>query len=846
MFSPRRRSITTVTTCLALLALVNWLFLTSHGQNVIRSFQKKGPVSHFHLLVPASRSNQHLCRLLLSSIVLNYPPPILINWDAVETDNVFLLHLGKINKVLAYLERFSEEQDDDLMLMVDGYDVWFQLPPEVLIRRYFDVIVAQNDRIRATYGAEIAEENDFQQTILFGSDKLCWPDEEGGRPACWAVPQSTLPKYAFGPYDDVEYTSAKKVPYQARPRWLNSGTIMGPVKDVRSLFESVAAQVRDHYQGDSDQYYFAKLWGFQEYARLQLEPNGTIPTDVKEPELGKEVGNSHKIELHVSLDYNSAIFQTIGYYDPYLTWLRFDGSIQAGRPKDSPIPKRDAFGLAEDVKAARPPLAALAPLEPRKKEHLDDINKALFKHAENIRLKQWPEMPLLTNIITKHVPPLLHFMMEKDYRTRWWDRMWYTPFAKDLFRASITAMNVPIFKEPLNGRMWANADNQRGTAFHRIYPLLSVLSFATFVLHLWSKGSIDVNRAGNTSQDFDAQIRNETLGFQKVFVVNLPERGDRLDAFVLSSSLTGFQAEVSPGINGSEVPDAALPSTAGLTTNHLSSALILEDDSDWDVSLKDRLVDFAHGSRHFATQSSGGVLPQTPYGDVWDMLWLGHCSITQYAASNSHTTSDHSTGSQRQQRFLIDNDPTVPPASRRWNVADTPDLSSYTNMTRAVFRADYGICLYAYALSYTGAQKILRAQAIRKTWAPIDLGLGDMCKDSANTFNCIGVFPQLVDCHKTAGPMDRDSNIGNFPHDIVREVAYSPNIIYSTRLNVDRLLNGEEPLSQWHDLSDVVAEPGGVRHRIVDLEVGKAPNTIPENTDFAKLDTPTPPPRESS
>ena len=412
-------------------------------------------MSSFHLLVPASSSNQNLCRLLFSAVVLNYPPPVLINWDAIETDNPYVQHLGKIDKVLAYLEHFPKEQDDDLVLMVDGYDVWFQLPPDVLIRRYFEIIRGQNERIKKEFGADIAREHDFQQTILFGPDKACWPDEEGGRPACWAVPQSTLPKYAFGPYEDIGIKDPMWTPYHVRARWLNSGTIMGPVKDVRALFEAAAARVRDHRQGESDQYYFATLWGFQEFARLQLTKDGTIPPNVTEPDLVAETGGNHQIDYHVSLDYEAAMFQPIGYYDPYLTWLLFDGSIQAGRPKDSPLPDIDAFELVEDIKAARPPLAVM---RSSPKKNLNDISKALFNYADGMRLSQWSELPLLTNVISKHVPVVLHFMFEKPYRVKWWDKMWYAPYAKDLFRASAVASNVPLFKKPLNGRLWVNTD----------------------------------------------------------------------------------------------------------------------------------------------------------------------------------------------------------------------------------------------------------------------------------------------------------------------------------------------------------------------------------------------------
>lgn len=52
--------------------------------------------------------------------------------------------------------------------------------------------------------------------------------------------------------------------------------------------------------------------------------------------------------------------------------------------------------------------------------------------------------------------------------------------------------------------------------------------------------------------------------FQKVFVLNLAERPDKLDAFALASTLTGFTAEIIPGVRGEEVVNKALPSLEGL------------------------------------------------------------------------------------------------------------------------------------------------------------------------------------------------------------------------------------------------------------------------------------------
>ena len=52
--------------------------------------------------------------------------------------------------------------------------------------------------------------------------------------------------------------------------------------------------------------------------------------------------------------------------------------------------------------------------------------------------------------------------------------------------------------------------------------------------------------------------------FEKVFVINLPERTDKLDQFAIVSSLTGFKADVIEGVKGSEVKNKSLPALEGL------------------------------------------------------------------------------------------------------------------------------------------------------------------------------------------------------------------------------------------------------------------------------------------
>ena len=71
-----------------------------------------------------------------------------------------------------------------------------------------------------------------------------------------------------------------------------------------------------------------------------------------------------------------------------------------------------------------------------------------------------------------------------------------------------------------------------------------------------------------SSSPFASLLTYPTSQFQKVFVLNLAERPDKLDAFALASTLTGFKAEIIQGVRGEEVVNKALPSLEGLPEVH--------------------------------------------------------------------------------------------------------------------------------------------------------------------------------------------------------------------------------------------------------------------------------------
>lgn len=147
------------------------------------------------------------------------------------------------------------------------------------------------------------------------------------RPACWAVSNTNLDEYAFGPETSSPLQS------RSQPRWLNSGTIMGPARDLKDLFEATLAEIDANHTTDSDQFYLAEIFGKQEFARLQQKSD--LLEQYKAVRYGDELGDPSlqftrsdantaglRTEYHIGIDYESKMFQTLAFWKQYLTWMR--------------------------------------------------------------------------------------------------------------------------------------------------------------------------------------------------------------------------------------------------------------------------------------------------------------------------------------------------------------------------------------------------------------------------------------------------------------------------------------------------------------------------------------------
>lgn len=233
-----------------------------------------------------------------------------------------------------------------------------------------------------------------------------------------------------------------------------------------------------------------------------------------------------------------------------------------------------------------------------------------------------------------------------------------------------------------------------------------------------------------------------------------------------------------------------------MVQQNLSSALIVEDDVDWDIRLKPLLRDFAHSAVFLQQEPAErpdshrghydfDSLPQTnptvsPYGDDWDLLWVGHCGM-ELGASN-------------EAQVVHNDDESVPEKEhlKSFDVKKNTPLVRYPHHTRVTTHAHLGTCSLAYAVSQKGAQRLLYNIGLQKLDGPYDNMLKGWC-DGLNfpiAGRCFGVIPQLFDHHRSSGPLDRDSDISD-AHDGDRKESYTLNIRWSVRRNIDKLLNGQ-------------------------------------------------------
>ncbi|KAL4800405.1 hypothetical protein BDV19DRAFT_352933 [Aspergillus venezuelensis] len=276
---------------------------------------------------------------------------------------------------------------------------------------------------------------------------------------------------------------------------------------------------------------------------------------------------------------------------------------------------------------------------------------------------------------------------------------------------------------------------------------------------------------------------NSTLGFEAILALS-PYPSWRTTGLHAAAELTGLEIQIpdQPPIHP-EVVDAfaglgpedarhpnhgsALAWVAHLdlikhvVQSEYETALILEDDVDWDISIKEQMVAIAEAVRQL-TKTSKKLKDTAPFGSDWDVLWLGLCAETWEPSFET---------------IYVD-DKTVCPAHMYIGLAKAP-VDRLPAAQRAVFHSGAPICTFAYGLTREGAKKVLLDVGAGKDEA-FDIALMNGCRE--RNLTCISVLPELFHHYIPAeGTGSLVNGAGEAGNEVEVAMGHTENILESAR-----------------------------------------------------------------
>jgi len=228
-----------------------------------------------------------------------------------------------------------------------------------------------------------------------------------------------------------------------------------------------------------------------------------------------------------------------------------------------------------------------------------------------------------------------------------------------------------------------------------------------------------------------------------------------------------------------------------MVRERIQTAMIMEDDVDWDVMIKAQMTELARGTRYLQRASE---TDRSPYGDGWDILSTGHCGLY------NKPTND-------QDYWVIENDPTAITQRGGGRTPNTTPPALSGNSTRLVLSPSRFTCLASYAISLQGAARIIYDQEILSNAAPIDVALSAICKKTVYGYNsCLAAYPMITGTHQPAGDpakySDRKDIKGASPH----KLSVSRGLVFPIRLNLGALLRGETIIKAQYPDTAMVKE----------------------------------------
>ena len=232
---------------------------------------------------------------------------------------------------------------------------------------------------------------------------------------------------------------------------------------------------------------------------------------------------------------------------------------------------------------------------------------------------------------------------------------------------------------------------------------------------------------------------------------------------------------------------------------NIATSLVLESDADWDMRIKASMVGFRDGvkavldsipsvsaprsnTKHARDLSTSLSMTDGPYGQNWDLLWIGHC------------------GAQAS-RYYPYHDPSAADSQHSWSYeAPPPEIQYRPAQTRLVFQVSDIVCTTGYAISNRGARKLenLYPSADHE----VDIWLRAVCAEEPGIV-CLSSFPQMFSMAYNSPSNIGDNSAGAQGSSDPKDWGGGPGVQISARVNAALGLAGKGPdawKKEWPDL----------------------------------------------
>jgi len=388
---------------LILLLLAYTSLSTSQPQSQLSEAPKRNTQT-LHLAIPIPDLGPEACKAILSAEVLHYSTPTFIRWDVDDQDSRPKPQ-RRMTAVRDYLNKLLERHGNDTVILTGSASTWFQLRPEVLLKRYYDINRQGNERLAVSIGAERVLEESIEQTVVFSASSEC------GAASVDAVECSRVP----------EYPLKRKSSHMNAPRYLSQDVVIGRVKDVFEIYRRAVAIVEQRDEIASELAIFSEIFSSQERHRSLIRPE----TPSWSQRFQGWFSGSYS---HAPLAGRNSTIHHQPHADEFGIGLDYAGELSMDASKGP-----ESFMLAkhnnppQDVDSSMPPFWSTTgqglPLE-----------------------KTWSDVEMFTNAQTRSSPVMVRTNSTDfpDVRESQWSRLWLQPFARKLFDAYMTVPLIPI------------------------------------------------------------------------------------------------------------------------------------------------------------------------------------------------------------------------------------------------------------------------------------------------------------------------------------------------------------------------------------------------------------------